>query len=83
MDMMSRDASGAPPPEEPAVEDTPTRMVYYNGYMHLKVAQPEDTTAAVAQLARDMGGYVESLSTERVVVRIPVDAFEEVEYRFS
>jgi hypothetical protein len=68
----------ASPPDTPASEvPAPDRMVYYNGYLHLRVVRAEETTRAVAELAREAGGYVEQLTPQRVIVRIPVAVFED------
>ena len=80
-DMDMEGEAEPPPPEgvsEPAQETEQARMVYYNGYLHLRAVRAEETTQAVAELAREAGGYVEQLSSQRVVVRVPVASFEDV-----
>lgn len=53
------------------------RLRVYTGYLELLVAEPERARGAVIQTAGQLGGYVESTTTEYVVVRVPAARLEE------
>lgn len=74
-DLRSEDSSADA--ETPASTASAGRMIFYNGYLHLRITQPEETAQGVAELARSLGGHVEALSAQRVTVRVPVAAFED------
>ncbi len=76
----------APPPPPPAppgeaaaseVAAAPARKVFYEGLVHLKSAHPEETLDAARALALGMGGRVERLAGDVVVLRVPVERFDE------
>lgn len=71
-------SSDNPPDAAPATEPVTTeRMVYYNGYLHLRVVRQEEASQAIADMTRELGGFVESMSSSMVVVRVPVASFED------
>lgn len=61
---------GKPQPTAPA------RMVHYDGWMQLRVANPRETLEAAADLAEGMGGRVERLAGTTVTLRVPVEKFD-------
>lgn len=64
-------------PEAPADPGPVERMVHYEGYAQLRVSKPDETADAITALATGMGGYVETLGTGRVSIRVPVARFQE------
>ncbi len=72
-------SQGAPAPTTPTTPEQPAadRMVHYEGWARLRVADPEATLDAVMSLAELVGGRTERLSGQVVTVRVPVDTFEE------
>ena len=71
------DSPPVPTADAPAQAATSDRMVYYSGYLHLRVVRQEEATQAIADMTRELGGFVESMSSDLVVVRVPVDTFED------
>ena len=72
--------SGDMATESDAISVTPTpttRMVYYNGHVELRVTKVEESLDALKGLAEDVGGYVESLSSQHITLRVPVATFDE------
>jgi Domain of unknown function (DUF4349) len=72
-------ASGGEPPAEPgAGTEAPAaqRMVHYDGWARLRVANPRDTLEAVVAVAERIGGRAEQMSGNTVTVRVPVQRFE-------
>lgn len=72
----------SPQPEpEPAVTtptpEAPARMVHYDGWMQIRVANPRETLEAAVTLTAEMGGRTERMSGNTVTLRIPVERFEE------
>ncbi|MEL6349556.1 MAG: DUF4349 domain-containing protein [Myxococcota bacterium] len=61
--------------EEPASAQ-PQRMVHYNGYLHLRVTDPEESIDGFVTVAQEAGGFIESRTDSRVTMRVPVDRFE-------
>lgn len=59
-------------PHEPSTK----RMIYYQGYLKLLVAQPTKVIDQARALASEHGGYVERLDTMRITLRIPVAKFD-------
>jgi hypothetical protein len=53
------------------------RMVHYAGYARLRVVKVEEAIDAIGRLATEVGGFVEQVGPQSVVVRVPVDRFEE------
>lgn len=66
-------ADSAPAAPEPAAD----RMVHYDGWARLRVTRTQDLLDSVATLAEELGGKVESLYSDTVVVAVPVARFEE------
>lgn len=64
------------PKGPPAKSEAPARMIHYNGWARIQVSRPEDLTREVGRMAEQLGGLVESLTPERVTVRVPVDQFD-------
>jgi len=52
------------------------RKIHYAGYARLRVVSVEESTDALTALAKELGGFVESVSGTVVTLRIPVDSFE-------
>jgi hypothetical protein len=69
--------TAAVPAEQPATGPTP-RRVHYDGSLRLRATSPRDTIDAAGEIATTAGGYVEDLRGNRVVLRVPVERFEEV-----
>lgn len=65
-----------PAPPDSAVE-APARMVHYEGYAQLRVANPTKLLDDVVALAESVGGRTESLYGTQVSVRVPVASFDE------
>lgn len=70
-----------PPPPESVVSETPApaadRMVHYDGWTQLKVANPRETLDAVVAVAESVGGRTERLAGTTVSIRVPVLKFDE------
>jgi hypothetical protein len=72
-----------PPPGQPADPSAPTskpapdRMIHYEGWARLKVANPRETLEAVVAVAESVGGRTEQLAGGTVSIRVPVGRFEE------
>jgi hypothetical protein len=62
------------PASEPAAA---TRMVHYDGYVHLRVTRVEDGIAELSALAVSVGGSVERVQGQSVTLRVPVDRFHD------
>lgn len=58
-----------PPPQGPPV-------VVYTGYLKLRVKRLVETIDAITAHAEKVGGYIESMTAQVVVVRVPVATFE-------
>jgi hypothetical protein len=58
-----------------AAEAKPKRMVHYNGNLRLKVTNASDVLNHAAKDCEDMGGYVETLTIDTVILRVPVAQF--------
>jgi hypothetical protein len=76
-DMPSDDAASRP---EPAAKPKPKakRMVHYNGHLKLRVSNPTETLQQASEIADEAGGYVESLTSTSVTLRVPVARFREI-----
>jgi hypothetical protein len=75
---------GAPPADDgnqqPVSTPGPTpaaRMVHYDGWMQLRVANPRETLEAAIELAEGLGGRTERLAGNTVTLRVPVEKFDE------
>lgn len=84
-------SGGAPPPPpadpnanregqsgEQAAPVSASRKVVYRGFLQLQVKKPIEAADAVAKVVDGAGGYVDSLGPTHVVVRTPVERFDEV-----
>ncbi|MEZ4240156.1 MAG: DUF4349 domain-containing protein [Myxococcota bacterium] len=71
----------APPPDVPAepvpAEQAEARMVHYEGWAALRVANPRDALDAVVAVADAVEGRVERVSGNTAVIRVPVARFDE------
>ena len=63
------DSSAAPPPKA-------KRKIHYAGYASLRVVSVEESTDTLTALAKELGGFVESVSGRVVTLRVPVDRFQ-------
>lgn len=66
---MAEESANAP---EPAPQP---RMVFHEGWIELKSTDPTHTLDSAAAMTIALGGYVESRSTESLILRIPVEQF--------
>jgi len=82
-----RDQAGEPPPRvEPREPDTrglDRPLVVYLGYLKLRVKRLLEAVDAITRLTEEAGGYIESLSSQAVVVRIPADDFDKAMATFA
>jgi hypothetical protein len=62
----------------PGSAPKPKRMVHYNGFLKLRVSNPTETLQQATEIADAAGGYVESLSSTTVTLRVPVAKFREI-----
>jgi len=71
---------GAELADTPIAAEAPPikRMVHYNGHLRLKVANPVHALQNATEIADRIGGYVESLTSTAVTLRVPVAAFRKV-----
>jgi hypothetical protein len=53
-------------------------MIFYEGFARLQDGRPAELRARLEGLAAEVGGQVEFSSADRVILRVPVDRFEEV-----
>jgi len=79
-------ASSFPGRAEPAgqvrdVEKAP--VIVYLGYLKLRVKRQLEAVDAITKLTQAAGGYIQSLSQQVMVVRIPAADFEGVMARFA
>jgi hypothetical protein len=58
-------------------------VVIYTGYLNLRVKRVLDAVDEITGITSDKGGYVESLSSNVIVVRIPAVDFESVMAEFA
>jgi len=83
----ARSAAPPPPPPPPPeaagdnhVAPTPkpasARKIHYAGFAKLRVVSVEESTDALTALAKQLGGFVESVSGRVVTLRVPVDRFD-------
>jgi hypothetical protein len=74
-------AEPAPGPDTkpaPATPPAPTEqpIIVYSGYLRLRVKRLLEAVDALTAHAEKLGGYVESMTQDVVIVRVPVGAFE-------
>ncbi len=71
-----------PPPPRTAekkpekVQVKPDQMVMYTGYLKLRVKRLLDSMDEITRLAKEKGGYVESMTERVIILRIPKGDFE-------
>lgn len=67
------------PQQPPAATEAPRaeRMVHYDGWARLRVANPRDALDAVVAVAAEVGGRTEQVSGNVAVIRVPVARFDE------
>src|SRR5262249_30825358 len=53
------------------------RLLVERAELRLAVAAPDETGRAAGKLAKELGGYAQTTSTELVVLRVPAPRFEE------
>ena len=74
----SRSGGGSKP--QPAQQPQPTprrkRLVHYDSWARLRVDSPEEAARAAVEQVRAVQGYVETQTKMRLVLRVPVAAFE-------
>jgi hypothetical protein len=58
-------------------------LIVYTGFLHLRVRRVLDTVDAITKETEQRGGYIESLSSEAIVVRVPSKDFDGVMAIFS
>jgi len=68
---------------QPAAPPKQKRMVHYNGYLKLRVANPTETLQHATEIADQAGGYVENLFEHSVTLRVPVASFRQVFTSFT
>lgn len=59
-------------------ENAPARKVHHEGSIRLRATQPRRVLDQAAQWARAAGGYVESLTSQNLVLQIPAERFRSV-----
>ncbi|MEZ5990247.1 MAG: DUF4349 domain-containing protein [Planctomycetota bacterium] len=59
------------------------RMVVYSASYRLRVTAADEAAARTRSLVEELGGFVQEESTDRMVVRVPVDRFEEARRRLA
>lgn len=69
--------SSSPTAVEAAAEPAAERMVHYEGWLRLRVIQPDKSVDALTAYAASVGGHLEQANLSRVVIRVPVARFEE------
>ena len=51
------------------------RQIHYEGLIHLRATQPRQVLEQATEWTREVGGYIESLTTQQIVLQIPVPHF--------
>jgi len=67
-------------PVEPAAAQpaaTPARLLHYSAQLRLLVSQQNKAIENAMHLAESVGGYIESIKGNTVVMQVPADRFEE------
>ena len=59
-------------------EEEAPPLVVYTGYLKLRVKRLLEAVDEVTRLTEDRGGYIESLTRDVIVVRVPAKDFDEV-----
>ncbi|MFO8073740.1 MAG: DUF4349 domain-containing protein [Polyangia bacterium] len=63
--------------------ELPEPMVVYTGFLHLRVSRLLEAVDEITGITEERGGYVESLTSDVIVVRVPAGDFEEVMDTFA
>ncbi len=71
------------PGEVKGAKEISQPMVVYFGYLRLRVRRQIESFDAVTKLAQAAGGYVQSLSGQTIVVRVPATDFDAAIARFA
>ncbi len=71
------------PGEVKGAKEVSQPMVVYFGYLRLRVRRQIESFDAITKLAQAAGGYVQSLSGQTVVVRVPATDFDAALARFA
>lgn len=66
------------PMQPPAVASAPAEqpVIVYSAYLRLRVKRLIETVDAITAQAEKLGGYIESMTAQVVVVRVPVAQFD-------
>ncbi len=77
--------TGTLPPTEPEPQDAgdSDRRLIYSGMLRLAVSDFEATARRARELTTELGGYLQSLTDDRLTLRIPSDRWEEAFERFE
>lgn len=70
-------------PEEQRATAVESPMVIYTAHLRLRVKRLLEAVEAITDLAKQRGGYLESVSHELVVVRVPALDFDETVKQFA
>lgn len=71
-------AEEQPAPESaPAEEPQQPRMVFHEGWIHLRSTNPSQTLDSAGKMALALGGYIEQRDQNSTVLRIPVNTFRQ------
>ncbi|MBM4343048.1 MAG: DUF4349 domain-containing protein [Deltaproteobacteria bacterium] len=76
-------AQSARPGEVKGAKEVSQPMVVYFGYLRLRVRRQIESFDAITKLAQAAGGYVQSLSGQTIVVRVPATDFDAAMARFA
>ncbi|MCP4745807.1 MAG: DUF4349 domain-containing protein [Desulfobacteraceae bacterium] len=53
------------------------RMLHHSGFLKLRTSRPRDLLDKAAGMVKQRGGFIEHMSAERAVFRVPVNRFSE------
>ena len=76
---VQKTAPSTPPPmQPPATASAPAEqpVIVYSAYLRLRVKRLIETVDAITAQAEKLGGYIESMTAQVVVVRVPVARFD-------
>jgi hypothetical protein len=68
---------------EPDTRGLDRPLVVYLGYLKLRVKRLLEAVDAITRLTEEAGGYIESLSSQAVVVRVPAHDFDAAMARYA
>lgn len=77
------EAPSKPQPKEPKEADVRPPLVVYSGFLKLRVRRVLEAIDQVTKATEARGGYIESLTSNVVVVRVPAKDFEGVMGEFA